>query len=79
MSLETFTPWGVPSGLILLVAFLARTQFEEIKASILSLASQLKDLNETVGGHAQKLSNFEARIDSVEREISLLRERRHRR
>lgn len=50
---------GVPSALIGLVSWGMRSWFDEIRGT-------LKQVNEKVGGHGEKLASLEARMTALE-------------
>jgi CII-binding regulator of phage lambda lysogenization HflD len=77
MTLDQIIQMGVPSAILAVLGFLAKAQFADIKGAITSLVGEIKALNQTVGGHAEKLASYEARLVVVEREITSLRDRQH--
>jgi hypothetical protein len=79
--LETILQAGLlPTAVLTLLAFLARTQLETIQVGIRTVSTELKELNEKVGGHGEELSGVKARLDALERDVhGILNLRRGRR
>lgn len=68
---------SVPTIVVGLVGFLARSAFESIREDVREIANALRTQNERLGSHGEGISDLKARVVSLESDRDRMKDKQH--